>query len=557
MEKQMGKRSKSAWGWFFFVIAILMMTGVEFCYFLSDGSTLKRFAGLTWIVVSVGFLLSVTLNSFKPFFRDSFWRDKDRFWYLTAFILPICLIYFDVSGITWTPINDEGTQQVSQGLTLLQQDPDFGIYRLTYFVGYIARQYVLAALPTYFFGPSLLALRLGTSIIYLCGYLTFLSALAHYLEKRKASHPLLLASFAGIMVSLGEYPLIQARVFEQTTMPIGAMLLFLAGIFNFLSRPTAFGTFWVAWSFGFFVEGYTPALGGWCLAFFVMLYLALHPKHKQRVLWLPLVYGVCCLAIAYLLMSSGHALKPRFETGLPGFTVGDWVWRYFMGYHAWLGAGFSVIPCPLALAALAACYFSLKYRDYRFPLLCMWCVAMAFASLTCVGSNFNLPQFDIHRSMFILPPLAAGVVLFYQAYRPTEDSLPGLHRAILTSACFAMLYMVCTGAAIPFAVRTYIYEREMTDYDEALYKIDCLNFNSRPQKITKIYILPPLKIDDLETGLVYFAPSAMVVRGNPPVGEKEPGAYLLSYLSKNEEDRAYDVIVPSRHPRPYLQLKQE
>jgi hypothetical protein len=51
MEKQNGKRSKSAWGWVFFVIAILMMTGVEFCYFLGDGSILKRFAGLTWIII--------------------------------------------------------------------------------------------------------------------------------------------------------------------------------------------------------------------------------------------------------------------------------------------------------------------------------------------------------------------------------------------------------------------------------------------------------------------------------------------------------------------------
>src|ERR1039458_3971587 len=184
MVKEVGTRSESFLGWLIFAAAILALTGIEFCYFLGDDSTLKRDAALTWIIVSAGFLLFVTMDAFKFFFKVSFWQDKDRFWYLTAFFLPIFLIYFDVGGVTWTSINEEGAQQVSQGLALLKQDPDFGIYRLTYFVGYVARQYVLACLPTYFFGPSLVALRLGTSFIYLGSYLAFLAALANYFRVR-------------------------------------------------------------------------------------------------------------------------------------------------------------------------------------------------------------------------------------------------------------------------------------------------------------------------------------------------------------------------------------
>ena len=97
----------------------------------------------------------------------------------------------------------------------------------------------------------------------------------------------------------------------------------------------------------------------------------------------------------------------------------------------------------------------------------------------------------------------------------------------------------------------------MSDYDEALYKIDCVNFDPKMEKVKKLYILPPLAIDNLETGLCYFAPSAVLIRGNPPPGEKEPGTYLLSYLSDKEEARTYNGIVPSLHPRPYLQLKKE
>jgi hypothetical protein len=77
------------------------------------------------------------------------------------------------------------------------------------------------------------------------------------------------------------------------------------------------------------------------------------------------------------------------------------------------------------------------------------------------------------------------------------------------------------------------------------------------EKVKKLYMLPPLAIDNLETGLCYFAPSAVLIRGNPPPGEKEPGTYLLSDLKNNEADRTYDDIVPSLHPRPHLQLRKE
>jgi hypothetical protein len=179
---------------------------------------------------------------------------------------------------------------------------------------------------------------------------------------------------------------------------------------------------------------------------------------------------------------------------------------------------------------------------------------MAFVSLTCVGSYFNLAQYDIHRSMIILPPLAAGVVVFHHVY--TSQSL-GVHKAVVTCARLAMIYMAYTSIAVPLTVRTYIYHEDMSDYDEALYKIDCVNFDPKMEKVKKLYILPPLAIDNLETGLCYFAPSAALIRGNPPPGEKEPGTYLLSYLSDKEEARTYNGIVPSLHPRPYLQLKKE
>jgi len=557
MVKEGGMTKRTVLGWVVFGVVLLVLTGVESCYFLNEASIVRRYAGLAWIIISASFLLVVAIRAFSTFCKRWFWQDKDRFWYLAAFFLPIALVYVDVAGVTWTRINDEGVQQVAQGLSLLKQDPDFGIYRLTYFIGFVARQYLLACLPTYFFGPSLVALRVGTTFVYLVSYLAFLAALANYLKVRGASNPLLLASFAGMMVTLGEYPLVNARLFEQQVMPIGATLLFLAGIFNFLIGPTPFRIFWVAWAFGYFAEGYSPALGAWWMALFVLLYLILHPKCRHWILGIPLVYGAICLLVACLLLNSADTLVGRFQIEAPHFTPSDWLWRYFVGYHTLLSAASSLLPGPLGLAIMAVLYFSCRFRDYRFPLLCFWCLGIVFVSLTFVGSNFNLPQYNIQRSMFILPPLAAGVVLFYHVYSPRLDPSLWAHKTVVLCSCCAMVYMICTSIAIPFTVRNYIFYEDISDYDEALYKIDCVNHDPKMQKVKKLYIVPPLRIDNLETGLDYFSPSAVIVRSNPPPGEKEAGTYLLSYGSDKEEDRMYDPIVPSLHPRPYLQLKAE
>ncbi len=542
--------------WGVLAAALGVLTCTEAGYFLGDGSTIKHAVALAWIVISAGFLATVALRSMGILLEGEFWRDRDRVWYCIALALPFGLVYFDVAGITWTPINDEGAQQVTQGLDLLRHDADFGVYKTAYFVGYIARQYLLTSLPSYFFGPSLVALRIGNSFIYLVGYVAFLSALAHFFRARGARNPLILASFAGVLVSLGEYPIIIARTFEQTTMPMGAMLLFLAGVLHFLNEPTPFRIFWVAWAFGFFAEGYTPGLGGWCLALVILLYLSLHPDFKHRILLLPTAYGICCMVVACMVLGGGR-LHDRLQMGASGLVPSDWAWRYFMGYHTFMGGGTSVIPYPLALASITVLYFSFRFRDLKFPLMCLWCIGIAMTGITFVGSNFNLPQFDIHRSIMVLPALAAGVVLFYHAFSSRLEPAHGAHRAMTFLAGLSMAYMIWTSLAVPLANRTYVYQRDMTDYDEALYKIDCVNYDSGPGTVKKVYLVAPLRIDDLETGLGYFAPGAVVVRSAPPPGEKEAGAYTLSYLAPNTSDPIKNPIIPSKSPRPYLVLKPE
>ena len=118
-----------------------------------------------------------------------------------------------------------------------------------------------------------------------------------------------------------------------------------------------------------------------------------------------------------------------------------------------------VIPCPLGLAAMAVLYFSFKFRDYRFPLLCLWCLVDCVPEFDLRGFLFQPPAIRYSSVNLILPPLAAGVVLFYHVYSSRLDPSLWIHRTLVVCACCAMIYMICTSIAVPLTVRTYIYDR--------------------------------------------------------------------------------------------------
>ena len=136
-------------------------------------------------------MLSAFAAAFTPFLERRFWSLPHKGWYLAAFLLPPALILMNVGGTYFTPVDGEGLAQLAGGMKLLRYDPSFGVFRVSYY-SYMARQYLLNSLPSHFFGPSLLAARLGNSVLYLGSYLFFLSALASFLRKpQKPRRPFL------------------------------------------------------------------------------------------------------------------------------------------------------------------------------------------------------------------------------------------------------------------------------------------------------------------------------------------------------------------------------
>jgi hypothetical protein len=201
---------KLAWAVYLSLIGALF--AVEAAFYADPAAALRRCTGIFWVLCSVMVLMSALVCAFSGFFGREFWTLPSRAWYIVAFFLPPILILGSAGGIYFTHVDSEGLEQLADGIKLLVHDHSLGVYRLGYF-SYPARQYVLNSLPTYFFGPSLWAARVGNSMFYIGSYLFFLAALARFLRSRGNSDPLLFSGYCGIMIALGQYALLNAREF--------------------------------------------------------------------------------------------------------------------------------------------------------------------------------------------------------------------------------------------------------------------------------------------------------------------------------------------------------
>jgi hypothetical protein len=540
--------------WAAYALPILALFATEAAFYLGDWSRWRWYAGLSWILLSVAVVLSAWVTAIFPFFGRYFWTLPHRAWYLTAFFGPPVLILVNGGGIYFTSIDAEGLQQLAAGLFVLHHDPNLGVLTMTY-GRYMGRQYVLNCLPSFFLGPSLWAARIGNSMFYIGSYLFFLSALLAYLKKEKNNDPLLFSSYCGIMIAFGQYTLLNARKFEQTTMPVGATLFFLAALLYFVAQPGPLRFLWVTWAFGFFTGCYTPAMGGWVLALAILLYFILFKR--QRILIPTVIYGIVCSYIVYRVMqrTNAAALPAEFMVGtVEHFSTRDWIFRYLLGIRAVIGTDFTLIPAPLALAIFGAICLCWRFREYRYAVVCAWAVAIAYLSVALNGSDFAFPNRDIQRAMIIIPPLTLGAVFLLIRHMSASPESKAASGTIKSFMYLSMGYMVFTGIFTVFLVRNFFGQPMPNDEDEALVFINKL-VNSSEVQPTKFYLIPPMGID-LGPGLQYFAPDAKWDRANPPAGEKIPGVYVLSYI-KETADRFDDEVAPSRHPRPFLKMEKE
>lgn len=534
-----------------------LLLAIEASYFASEGGILRAAAAWCWLACAVAILGTALAASLAPFSRREFWSSRDVGAYLAAYLAPIALLAYGITGYAHTQINDEAVQQVAAGLGLLESRRDLGLFS-TGFVGYPARQYLLAALPSLLLGKSLVALRAGFGGLFLVAYLSFLSSLRGYLEARKAAFPLLLAGVGGALAVLGSYSILYARLFEQTTVPFAALSLFLAGVLRMRTRPGGLGGAWAIWALGFMPYAYTPALAGWAFAMGLLAYLAATVGRESRPVFAAgLLYGAAAMAVSSLAQANANLASSRFVVGSVTDLGNDsWTYRLSAGLHAALGLEESLLPALLVLGILVGLGQALRKRDWRLPSVCLWALGTMALALLMRGYWRRVPEFDLQRAMVVLPPLSLALVLGFAAHgKPGQDS--ALARGALWSTILFMVLNAASLVAIRRAPRDYV-PFDVTDKEEATMLV----VNAASSAAKTVYVVPPL-FTHLEDTLRYFSPSTRVVHGLPPAGEHVPGNFVITYAGSElfvaEDPYALYTEHPVRfsRPRPYLRIEPE
>jgi len=544
------------WGW---IVATGLLFGIEFSGAAPEASVVRAVAAWAWIALSLLILLGLAAAAAASLGPGG----ADRGWYAVALLLAPVLVLYGIAGYAHAPLNLEGIQQVTAGLERLHRRRDLGLFGSA-FLGYPSRQYLLAALPSQFWGRHLLTLRLGNALLYLVGYGTFVTGTAAYLSAFTPRFRLL-ASLAGCLVALGTYPLLYARLFEQTSVPLALTQLFFGCLLLFLHRPQPAAALAMTWALGLLPYAYTPALATWVLAMAVLGRLAQRgPGDARGPLRIALAYGAVTLGAAVLGRGEGSALPALFDLG--HFTLGGgagyadaspgaWLRRLAVGLHAAGGIEESLLPAPLVLGVLFILADSLRRRDRRVLALAAWAALTVVLALILRGYWQRVPEFDLHRAMVVLPPLSLAVALYFGEH-PEALAVPGAGRLV---AC-TIAFMVLNALALPWlrrAPRDY-YPFAVTDNEEATELV--LDRPGPPPAI--VYLAPPLDFP-LETTLAYFRPGTRVVHGPPPAGEHRPDACVVAYAGTEPfapEDtgaRAEDYPVRFSHPRPFLTLRPE
>ncbi len=439
--------------WVAYTVPTLALIGTEFAFYASPGSPWRRFAALFWVVCSVAVVLSAWASSFGPFFKRDFWTLPNRSWYLTAFFLPPALLLLDGGGIYFTSVDGEGLQQLAAGIHFLRHDASLGVFSMAY-ARYMDRQYLLNCLPAFFFGPSLWALRIGTSMFYLGSYLFFLSAFASFLRKRGDPNPLFFSSYCGVLIAFGHYALLNTRKFEQTMMPVGVTLFFLGALICYVTKPGPLKFLWLTWALGFFTGCYTPALASWGLALVVLIYLI--ARKRQWIFGLSIIYGIVCFYIAYrvIMTTDAGSIEVQFAAGDGHLTPTDWIFRYLKGMRSVIGTDYTLFPVPLVLSIFGALYLGWRSRDHRYAAIFAWAIAVAAVSLTVIGSNLNFPNHDIARALVAIPPLALGAVLMAIQFMSETPEGRSAAAAIKFFMSASMVYMIFAGICTVFLVRS-------------------------------------------------------------------------------------------------------
>lgn len=252
-----------------FVLFVLSALLLEFMTY-QDVAVIAWITSRLWLAGGLLMAIMIVGRSIRQLFHDI--RNK-------AF-LPILFTLGLMALLAWplldpsrSVIGQDATQQAAAGLDAFTR-LDLN-YTGRAFLGYPARQYLLAALPALLAGRSETALQVGFAWPFWLGLLLFADSLRAWGREKEIRHGdgLALAAVSALFVFpyVTEYYL----YFEHTLFPVCFSLQAIGWLLLFLLRPTLFHAIALCWTGSMLVYCYTTGLAAVVLLIVLLLLICI------------------------------------------------------------------------------------------------------------------------------------------------------------------------------------------------------------------------------------------------------------------------------------------
>lgn len=330
------------------------------------------------------------------------------------YILITLMVLIGVMGYILSQIalsrglNGETSQEIVCGLTALSHTWDGFLHDC--FLGYPVRQYVLLALPTHLFGPSVTALHLGVAAIFIASLVVYVSGIVTYGKHR----------FSVVIYSVGVLGLIFHAAFvthflfrfEQSILPFAVSMMVIGAYLHFVGSKNIVHALLMIILLSFAAQMYTPALALIPLGIFVLSVSYKHIKGFDRTrltVAMVLLVVICGVSFFYRHDVPGAAINqsPTPLTDLKA-AVG-----YLAASQARYPFGTFVLKGSILLAFITLFGFS----GWFGRIIGAWAMTILVLSVLSKGYAWYSIDFRLHRSLVMLPVLFVSFLPVYMGIK--------------------------------------------------------------------------------------------------------------------------------------------
>lgn len=373
------------------------------------GSPFRQTAAYIWFVL-VAITVSVILTQVT---RTLFELRQGRYLALLAVILLLLVIPIPLHRVDW-----EGAFQVQEGLLKLEE-PSKG-YTAAGFLGYPARQYVLVALPSLFFGRHYWSFHLGFALPFLLGTLLFYTGLI----RGGVRSPL--ALIALLLVLTSEHIVSSYLRFEQLILPPALTLLLIGELLHHYVSPTTLTTLAATTITLILATSYTPSLATVSLVSATLLVCSVKrppfaPSRTATLTLLLLIATHATLATAFnsnLVVSLHQPDRGPLLSSEALLRAGSALRHILLPLST-----MPLLPLPLIIAWGWYLYRTVRQPNLVRVAISLWSLGVIALSATLRGHSLFPIEIEINRAMVTVPVLAAAVVWELRSRRTGEKTL--------------------------------------------------------------------------------------------------------------------------------------